>query len=539
MKTRRWLEYGPALIAALAIVFAAYVRLRVADVPLERDEGEYAYAGQLILQGVPPYVLAYNMKFPGTYYMYALLMAVFGQTAWGIHVGLLLVSALSTILLFAFGRRLIGEWGAAAAAALFAIFTADRWLMGVFAHATHFVVLFALAGLWLLHRALESRRLPAFMLSGLCLGLAVMMKQPGATFLVLAMALVFWQGRRIRMPLVQPIAGLIAGALMPLVVLVIVLWTHGALGRFWFWTFQYAQAYAGQTPVSQGISMLMYASGVISQVSWPFWLLSLVGLVLLRFVKWPRETRVWLFGLTLAGIAAASAGFQFRHHYFLLVVPSAALLAGAGLVSIGRLAALALPRPAARALPVALALVIIGGYVVAERTYLFSMPATAVSRSLYGEHPFVEAPAIGAYLKEHTAPNDRIGILGSEPEIPFYAQRISASGHLYTYPLFEPQPYAAQMEAEMIREIESARPGYIVYVSVGGSWAVERQLPNNPRMIPWAQSFAQACYDVVGVADIQPSGTAMVWDAEAGGYQPRGRSVVFTMKRKATGCAPR
>lgn len=35
--------------------------------PLERDEGEYAYAGQLMLQGIPPYQLAYNMKLPGTY----------------------------------------------------------------------------------------------------------------------------------------------------------------------------------------------------------------------------------------------------------------------------------------------------------------------------------------------------------------------------------------------------------------------------------------------------------------------------------------
>lgn len=53
------------LLAVLAVIaLAATFRVRVADVPLERDEGEYAYAGQLILQGVPPYAQAYNMKFP-------------------------------------------------------------------------------------------------------------------------------------------------------------------------------------------------------------------------------------------------------------------------------------------------------------------------------------------------------------------------------------------------------------------------------------------------------------------------------------------
>ena len=73
------------LVAILAL--AALIRVRLLGVPLERDEGEYAYAGQLMLQGIPPYELAYNMKLPGTYAAYALIMAVFGQTGFSIHVG--------------------------------------------------------------------------------------------------------------------------------------------------------------------------------------------------------------------------------------------------------------------------------------------------------------------------------------------------------------------------------------------------------------------------------------------------------------------
>ena len=64
-----------ALSVAVIVVIlfaAALIRLRLAGAPLERDEGEYAYAGQLVLQGVPPYQLAYNMKFPETYYAYSI-----------------------------------------------------------------------------------------------------------------------------------------------------------------------------------------------------------------------------------------------------------------------------------------------------------------------------------------------------------------------------------------------------------------------------------------------------------------------------------
>ena len=166
-----------------ALVFVAYVRLRVADVPLERDEGEYAYAGQLILEGVPPYELAYNMKFPGTYYAYAAILALFGHTPWGIRVGLLLVNAASILLVFAVGRRLLGGFAGAVAAVCFSVLSLDRWVFGGFAHATHFVVLTALAGLLLLLLAIESERRAWLFWSGVFLGLSVLMKQHAIFFL--------------------------------------------------------------------------------------------------------------------------------------------------------------------------------------------------------------------------------------------------------------------------------------------------------------------------------------------------------------------
>src|SRR3989449_2640184 len=91
------------------IVFGVTVaiRIRLLGIPLSRDEGEYAYAGQLMLQGVPPYKLAHNMKFPGTYAAYAMIMSIFGQTVTGIHMGLLLINAATIALVFFLGRRLL------------------------------------------------------------------------------------------------------------------------------------------------------------------------------------------------------------------------------------------------------------------------------------------------------------------------------------------------------------------------------------------------------------------------------------------------
>jgi hypothetical protein len=134
------------LLVGVVLLFVAAVRVRLRDMPLERDEGEYAYAGQLMLQGVPPYKEAYNMKLPGTYAAYAVIMAVFGQTPAGIHLGLLLVNAASIVLVFLLGRKLVDEAAGVVAAVCFALMALSPSVLGLAGHATHFVTLFALAG---------------------------------------------------------------------------------------------------------------------------------------------------------------------------------------------------------------------------------------------------------------------------------------------------------------------------------------------------------------------------------------------------------
>src|ERR1700690_2320150 len=95
----------------LVLVVVAAARLRLLNFPFERDGGEYAYAGQLMLQGIPPYQLAYNMKFPGTYAAYAGIMALFGQTPAGVHFGLLGLTSLTALRLFWLGRQILDSTG--------------------------------------------------------------------------------------------------------------------------------------------------------------------------------------------------------------------------------------------------------------------------------------------------------------------------------------------------------------------------------------------------------------------------------------------
>src|ERR1700688_3924797 len=131
-----------AVVLAVTIFFGA-IRWRMLDMPLERDEGEYAYAGQLILQGIPPYQIAYNMKLPGTYVAYAAFLRVFGETATGVHLGLILVNGCATLLMFFLARRFYGDLAGVAAAASYGLLSTSEAVLGLAGHATHFVVLMA------------------------------------------------------------------------------------------------------------------------------------------------------------------------------------------------------------------------------------------------------------------------------------------------------------------------------------------------------------------------------------------------------------
>src|SRR5437667_2082607 len=264
LRRKSWPLRHAALLSVMAVVvLLAVIRLRVADLPLERDEGEYAYAGQLILQGIPPYQLAYNMKFPGTYYAYSMILALFGQTPWAIHVGLLILNGGTTIVLFFLGRKLVGIFAAAVGASAFAVMTLDHGIMGVFGHATHFVLLPALGGLLVLLRAIESKRPVGCVVAGALLGTAVLMKQQSIFFALFAAALLWWHeraqptGRWLQLLLRWSL--LAAGAAVPFAALCALFVAQGVLGRFWFWAFQYAIQYVSEVGLSHAWPRLAYA----------------------------------------------------------------------------------------------------------------------------------------------------------------------------------------------------------------------------------------------------------------------------------------
>jgi hypothetical protein len=492
-KIYRMLRYLPWIAVGMILLLITALRLSMLQMPLERDEGEYAYMGQLLLQGIPPYLMAYSMKLPGMFAIYALIMGIFGQSVSAIHLGLLIFNGLAIVLVFLLTRYLVDDVAGVVAALVYGLLSVSPSVLGTAAHATQFLVPFTLCGLFLLLKAIDQRRNWMLIASGLLLGMAFLVKQHAAFFVLFAVIYCF---RRLKnMPLtmkeaVYKTSILIVSSMIPFLATCGLLYRAGVFPTFWFWTFSYASQYASYIPVS-------LASTIFMIFGWPaidpwrlIWIIAGIGL---SAFFWNKKIRVhWDFcvGLSIFSFLTICPGFHFRDHYFITLLPAVSMLSGIA-VSTSMIYLSQRFSPYFKAIPVIFIVVALGLPTLQQAGY-FRANLMKASRMIYLSNPFMESLAIAKYIKNHSSEADTIAVIGSEPQIYFYANRKSATGYIYMYGLMEPQVYAYQMQKEMIREIESMKPRYVVFVSSRVSW--QSTTKSNLHIIDWAGKYLKDYY---------------------------------------------
>ena len=502
------------------VLAAGLIRLRLIDVPLDRDEGEYAYFGQLLLDGVPPYAGAYNLKLPGIYDVYALILAVFGQTTAGIRAGLILATSATTVVTYLLGARLAGPVAGVGAAAIYAALSLNPKVLGIAAYAEHFALLPVVVGALVLWRAARDRRPALVFTCGILFGLGLLIRQSAVMFVA---AGVFYLLVSEIDPSGAPRTGpgnaifvFVMGAAAPLALTCVWLFASGTFRTFWFWVVSYAPYY--QADLATGWSNAVRTLGSAAPPQLAALGLAAIGFGAL-FGDRRRDRRRFVLAFSAAALLATTLGLQFRPHYFLITLPALALLTGVGLAAIADLPALRQAGWLRWAFLAVVVLAAAGQPLFASRAVLFELTPVQVSRFIYGRNPFPESLEVARYIREHSVPGDRIAVVGSEPQIYFYSHRRSATGYIYTYPLMELQPYAASMQRDMIKEIETSAPRFLVFVSATRSWAAREG--SDQTIFGWFEAY-QRGFDRVGVVDIiSPRETVYRWDSAAMDYTPR------------------
>jgi len=189
---------------------------------------------------------------------------------------------------------------------------------------------------------------------------------------------------------------------------------------------------------------------------WVFSAVGLIALVVARKGKWFSFLVGWLI---TSAIGVSASGYFFPH-YFQQLLPPLALVAVFGAAS---LSGLRLWRNTAIAKTLLILLLGILPLITLWPFWFVYSPADAV-RKIYPGNFFAEMPQFSARIAKVTSADQRVFVFGAEPELLFYAQRISATRYIFLFPLYGPYRNAHEKQIAAADEIQQAAPAAVVYV---------------------------------------------------------------------------
>ncbi|MCA0235163.1 MAG: glycosyltransferase family 39 protein [Bacteroidetes bacterium] len=481
-------------IAGILLLLVVLLRWQYIDIPLERDESVYTYLGKAALQGGKPYHDFYEMKPPGLFYSYALLVGLFGYSGAGPHLALLFVALSNTLFTYLIARHLSGRQVAVVAAVAYIFLSLNPGASGMYLASEHVALLWGLPGLWL---ALQyPKRSQPFMLvlSGVLLALAVLVKQTAAAFGVAVVVYWLMQWRSLRTEFVwKPLLWWVAGGVLPVLGAFLIVWASGTMQEAQFWLSDYPQHYATSTNDNR--------AGLYFQTSWflvsksyegYFWVM-LGGLLVL----W-RSGLTTAYKIFLATWLALSAltivpGMRFYGHYYIMAFP-AGCIAGALLFDV---ASRWLQKRNEMSLLLLSLGLLWGAHHVFVRSDLYFRPSLqAISRVYSPGNPFVEHEILSRELKKVVQPNDTVMVFGSDPQYYIYLNKMSPSRHMYMPFLSKAQfPEAFQWQQEIVNELKKLRPKYVIFNGYPYAWMTKYDYSN---------PFTKAILEVLHSPEYEP-----------------------------------
>ncbi len=466
-----WAHY--ACLAAIIVALFA-IRWQFVGIPLERDEGAYILYGKLLAAGAHPYRDFYDIKPPGIFLVYALLVSACGYDAAAVQRGGCVVYAAILALFYLFLARLLDRRLALAVIPVVGLVLLNPDTHGFTVQSEFFVLLFVLLGLWVLMVARERRN--AFMMAGagVLLGFSALIKQAGIFYCVFGtvwLAMQWWQERDRRF--LVDLAGLAAGGILAVGAVLLWLRQEGVVQDALFWMAEFPRHYY-LTDLSLHEAMPLFwerARTIVAQQPL-FWLLAAVGAIAVWAVDLPRTTKIVVCLLIVLSFLAVVPGYRFYGHYWIMFAPGIAVsVAMTYKLSDELLSSTAIARGVRMALWAAIPL----GHVVAAHAYYLRPNTAEIVKTSYGGNPFVEAQVVGDYLRRRMKAGDEVFVAGSEPEIYVYTGTTGPSKHTAVYFLNLPTPFAREMRAEAVHDLETRKPRFIVFVSNHVSWYASRE----------------------------------------------------------------
>jgi hypothetical protein len=192
------------------------------------------------------------------------------------------------------------------------------------------------------------------------------------------------------------------------------------------------------------------------------WIFCAVGLIVLAPAYKAMRFTFLLGWLITSGVGVSASGYFFPH-YFQQLLPALALVAvfgGRWLSEVQIFGRSSFARLALGAVLVAFPLKTLW-------PFWFNFTPADAMRRIYPGNFFAEMPEFSARLAQITSPDQRVFVFGAEPELLFYARRVSATRYIFLFPLYGPYRNVRDRQLAAAQEIQRNDPAAAVYVPNG------------------------------------------------------------------------
>jgi hypothetical protein len=483
----------------LLACFIALLHWNTANLPLIRDEGEYAYSAWLLNHASLPYTDSFLQKPPMIVYTYWLAELVDDGTGRAARWLAVLFQLASALVLGAIAFREIGASAVWPARLLLAPLLLMSNLDQFTANTEQFMIL-PLLILWLLYASYRTTAGPlVWFWTGFVSAVAVLYKYTCVPIPCFIFSIWFLEscfavrkvGRLLRSAAAALAGCLLAGGLIlaPFII-------HDGCRDLYECTIRFNREYA----IEHQFSVPDFRANLEDLfASW--WVLIFAGLL---FFVLRRGTRLWFYlGLYLCALVCTVGGIY--THYYLILAPFIAFAAAGGMTFLVPL----ISKGCRMRLLLAEVLVCTAGVLAAlypNRGDLMT-PPKALEKVKYAGFPFSESVLMGQKVAEATSPTDRVLVAGSEPQILYYAGRRSSTRFVIAYPLTLSTTLARAYQEEAVKEFYAHPPQAIVMVRNPTSWLLEESSPRN--YVNYLEETLRSKYELSG--GVRVAGENGVW----------------------------
>jgi hypothetical protein len=335
------------VVLGLLLLLTVAIRLPVMMEPWGGDQAGFGHVAKGILEGNAPYKDFYSLTGYGIFFTFALFFKIFGTTMVSSHIGHLLFSLATVIVLYFFTRYLYGKKPAFVAGLCYAIFASGQAFSGFgyenkSAWGTYwylsqrevFMAPLMMGAVFLALLGEKKNRNLLYLVSGILLGLAAFYKITAVLMLFLVIGFVasdaaIRKREKGSIKVIGRIISVVSGFIIIQLPFIYYFWIHDALKAVYQALFVHLPVYA---KLSRGLRVEAFFSGHYSVLSenLVLWLFAALSCLYIFSKARTRNNVLIAFWAIMSLIMVWVQGKFFGYH-FILLVPPFSMLAGYGL----------------------------------------------------------------------------------------------------------------------------------------------------------------------------------------------------------------